>query len=130
MNFQTLLQQVCAYNGWPMTFTNGGARIEIPTEYGRSQVVDVSVGQDPNANQLVYVWSNIATTNYVQDPWYLLQCNANLAYGGIAVRDNQVFLMDSMMLQTADAQTLVKIMYYIANTADQFEKQWVGYDNN
>ena len=42
MDFYTLLHQVSTYQGWAMAQTHDGVRYEIQTEYGRTQVVDVT----------------------------------------------------------------------------------------
>lgn len=130
MNFQAILQQICTAQGWAMVLTTTGARIEIRTEYNRTQVIEITFGMGPQNEQMLYLWSNIAPATQINDPWYLLQYNANLTYGGIAMRDQMLFLMDSVPVYNLEPQTLTIILTYIATTADQLEKQFVGYDNN
>lgn len=130
MDFQYLLQQVSAYNNWPLVFTGQSARMEVPTNYGRSQVVECSIGQDYQGNPLVMFWSNIAQTAQIRDPWYLLQLNANMNYGSLAIRGTQLFMMATQLLQTADSNTVMRIISYLALQADTLEQQLVGTDNN
>jgi len=130
MDFQMVLQQVCSYHGWARAYSHEGARIEVQTEYVRTQVVECTMGQDPDGRYMAYIWSRVAQVNMIQDPWYLLQLNANFAYGGLAVRGHDVLLMETQLLETADAEEIMRAVYYVAKFADELEKQIIGYDQN
>ncbi|MBU0552164.1 YbjN domain-containing protein [Myxococcota bacterium] len=127
MDFLTLLQQVCQYNQWGMAQQYDGAiRVEIPTEYGRSQVVEVIQGRDPDGRPLVYYWTVVVSVQEVGDPWFLLGLNADLPYGALAVRGNEVILIESQLMETADAEEVMRGIFYVGKYADQFEKQVRG----
>lgn len=128
MDFLTLLQQVCQFNQWGMQQQHDGSvRIEVPTEYGRSQVVEVIQGNDPDGHALVYFWTVVVSVQEVGDPWYLLGLNAEIPYGGLAVRGNDVILMESQLMQTADTEEVMRAIFYVAKYSDQFEKQVRGH---
>ncbi|MCA9547788.1 MAG: hypothetical protein KC613_25465 [Myxococcales bacterium] len=132
MNFDVLIQQVAASHGWPHTGSPyGGYRIEVPTEYGRTQVVEVSQGADPDGRPLAFIWSRVTTIDNVGDPWYLLGLNSQFSYGALAVRDRDVILMETQLMQSADYDELQRAVFYVAKNADALEKQVHGhYDQN
>ncbi len=127
MDVTMYLQQIAAQQGWAMVRDHdGSAKLEIPTEYGRSQVVHVTPGTDPDGLPLVYVWSVVCSTSAIGDPYYLLRLNADLAYGALAVRDPNVILVDTQLVQTADHEELRRTVLYVGKFADDLEKQVHG----
>ena len=126
MDFYSLLQQVASYQGWPMAQSTNGIRYEIPTEYGRTQVVEVSQGADPDGRPMAFIVSSVCETTQVADPWYLLGLNAELAYGALALHNNQVVIIETQLIQTADAEEVMRAVYYVAKYADQLEQQVYG----
>lgn len=127
MNVTSLLQQIAHQRGWAMVSNHdGSAKLEIPTEYGRSQVVHVTPGRDPDGRPLVFVWSVVCQTHSIGDPYYLLRLNADLTYGALAVRDPNVILVDTQLVQTADHEELMRSVFYVGKFADELEKQVHG----
>ena len=126
MDLYTLLQQVGSYQGWPMAETHEGIRFEIATEHGRSQIVDISQGADPDGRPMAFIWSPVCETHHVSDPWYLLGLNIELAYGAIALRDQMVIVMETQLIESADAEEVMRAIYYVAKYADQLEQQVYG----
>ncbi len=127
MDVTTHLQQIAAQKGWAMVRNHdGSAKLEIPTEYGRTQVVQVTPGRDPDGRPLVFIWSVVCSTDAIGDPYYLLRLNAELTYGALAVRDPHVILVDTQLVQTADAEELMRAVFYVGKFADDLEKQVHG----
>lgn len=127
MDVTAYIQQVAAQQGWAMVRNHdGSAKLEIPTEYGRSQVVQVSPGADPDGLPLLFIWSVVCTTDAIGDPYYLLRLNAELTYGALAVRDPHVILIETQLVQTADLEELRRALFYVGKFADDLEKQVHG----
>lgn len=126
MDLYTLLQQVSTYQGWPMTQSQDGIRYEIPTEYGRTQIVEVTQGGDPDGRPMAFIWSPVCETSHVSDPWYLLGLNAELAYGALALQNNMIIIMETQLIESADAEELMRAVFYVAKYADQLEQQIYG----
>ncbi|MCB9536245.1 MAG: hypothetical protein H6704_08265 [Myxococcales bacterium] len=127
MDFGSFLQQVCSYQGWAWTHAQGGYRVEVPTEHGRSQVVQITQGHDPDGRYLAYIWSVVCEASYIGDPYYLLRLNADLPYGALALRDPHVILVETQLMQTADPEEVMRSVFYVAKYADDLEKQVHGH---
>lgn len=128
MSVEMLIQQVASHNGWALAQgTHGGYRIEVPTEYGRSQVVEIMGKNDPDGRPMAWIWSLVTEVANVGDPWYLLGLNAELAYGALAVRDGKVVVSETQLLGTADYEELQRAIFYVARYADDLEKQVHGH---
>lgn len=127
MDLNTLLHYITSNHGWRMvTDPNGSHRIEVPTEAGRSQVVQVSAGWDPDNFPLLTITSTVCQIAHVGDPWFLLKQNAELPYGGFAVVGDTVQLRETQLLESADADEMIRAIYYTAQHADKFEKMVFG----
>jgi len=128
MDISALLQQVASYQNWPIVHDQqtGGYKLEIPTEYGRSQVVNVTGGQDPEGRMLVFIWSVVCATSAIGDPYYLLRLNASMPYGALAVQDPNVILVETQLIETADAEEVMRAVYFVGKQADELEKQVHG----
>ena len=128
MDISALLQQVASYQNWPIVHDQqtGGYKLEIPTEYGRSQVVNVTGGQAPEGRMLVFIWSVVCDVSAIGDPYYLLRLNASMPYGALAVQDPNVILVETQLIETADAEEVMRAVYFVGKQADELEKQVHG----
>lgn len=129
MDINSMLQQIASYQNWALVHdpNTGGYKLEIATEYGRSQVVNVSGGQDPEGRMLAYIWSVVCDTSAIGDPYYLLRLNADMPYGALAVRDPHVILVETQLVETADAEEIRRAIYFVGKQADELEKQVHGH---
>lgn len=122
------MQQIAHQQGWAMAQDHDGSvKVEVPTEYGRSQVVQISAGSDPDGRPLAFIWSIICSVNDIGDPYYLLRLNADMPYGALAVRDPHVILVETQLEQSADHEELMRAVYYVGRNADELEKQVHGH---
>lgn len=127
MDLTTLMHYITSNHGWQMvTDPDGDHRVEVPTEPGRSQVVQITPGHDPDNHPLVWIWSVVCKTDAVGDPWFLLKQNAELPYGGFAVRGDQVMLVETQLLESADPDEMIRAIFFVAQNADKFEKMAYG----
>src|SRR5262249_20802743 len=93
MKVKELALQAASMRSWASRQDpDGDIRIEIPTTGGRTQVVAVSAGQDGDGDPAGFIWSKAASVG-VQDPWALLRLNAQLTYGKVAVRGNDILVV-------------------------------------
>ena len=129
MDINSMLQQIASYQNWALVHdpNTGGYKLEIATEYGRSQVVNVSGGQDPEGRMLAYIWSVVCDTSAIGDPYYLLRLNADMPYGALAVRDPHVILVETQLVETADSEEIRRAIYFVGKQADELEKQVHGH---
>jgi len=129
MDIDSLLQQVASYQNWPIVHDpqTNGYKLEVGTEYGRTQVVQVSGGQDPEGRMLLFIWSAICDVSAIGDPYYLLRLNADMPYGALAVRDPYVILVETQLIETADPEEIRRAVYYVGKQADELEKQVYGH---
>jgi hypothetical protein len=128
MDVLSIARMASSRHGWPIVAAaDGGCRIEVGTEAGRSQVVQLSPGNDPDNRPIVWVWSVICETSGVGDPWYLLRLNATLTVGSVAVRDPNVILVETLPLQSLQAAELERAVVWVAHHADSLEKQVHGH---
>lgn len=127
MDINSLLQYVASGRGWPLVQdASGDHRMEVPTEPGRTQVVQVTRGADPEGRAMLWIWSVVADTSVVSDPWFLLKKNAELAYGALAVRGSQILLVETRGIDGADPMDLASAVFHVARAADGFEKLAYG----
>ena len=127
MSIEQQIEQVARSNGWAIANSAQGYRMEIPTESGRSQVVEIDGGSDPDGQALVRIWSKVTDIDNVGDPWYLLGLNAELAYGALALKDRDIIVTETQLLGTADYEELRRAIYYVAKYADDLERQVHGH---
>lgn len=128
LHFESLVQQLSMQNGWPMAMRpDGGYRMELPTEYGRTQVVEITGGHDPDGRPLAYIWSVITDTSRMQDPYQLLRINADLPYGAVALSDPHVILIETQLMESADPDEVARAIFYVGKYADELEKQVHGH---
>lgn len=127
MDVAMRLQHIAARRGWAMVRAqDGNLRIEVPTEPGRTQVVHITHGFDPDRRPLAFIWSVVCPTSAIGDPYYLLRLNADLPYGALAVRDPNVIVVDTQLVQSADDEELMRTVFYVGKCADDLEKQVHG----
>jgi hypothetical protein len=125
--FINLVAQMSGNNGWAVVQTQGGGlKIEVATEGGRSQVVEITFGADPEGRPMAYFSSGVTTVDNVADPWYLLGLNTQMAYGAMAVRGREVVVVETQLVGSADYDELQRAIFFVGKFADDLEKQVHG----
>lgn len=123
MRLEALMSEVTAMHGWQcVTTPDNGYKIEVPTEPGRSQVVEITRAKDPDGAAIAFIWSNVTHKSNVGDPYYLLKLNAELSYGALALHGEQIILKDSQLIDTADSEEIERSVRNVAKRADALEK--------
>ncbi|MBL8786816.1 MAG: hypothetical protein JNJ59_18060 [Deltaproteobacteria bacterium] len=127
MNVLNLATQAAAMKGWPSRREpNGDLRIEVVTQYGRTQVINVTMAVDGDRDPVAFIWSKAADAQTKNDPWGLLRLNMQLSYGRVALKGNDVVIMHSLLDRTSDLTEVGKTIFWVAKTADDLEQQTYG----
>ena len=122
MDIATLVQGLSAL-GWEVEQSDRerwSVRIAIPGD--RQHRVTLSPGSDPDCQPLLFVWSEIGDAADLGDPWRLLELNAGLEYGALAVHEGALFLRESLRLDDLDPGIAARVLYHVAVAADELER--------
>ncbi len=127
MNVIRLATQVAASRSWPaQQVAGGGLRLEIPTRPGRSQVVEITMAQDGDGDAAAFVWSKAAELNAARDLLALLQLNARLTWGRVALRGQDLIVLHALPDATSDFTEVGKAIFWVARAADDLEAETYG----
>lgn len=116
---------VCAAQGWAFDRN----RVELQLESGRHQGVELE-SFEFDGEALVRLVSPIGPTEHIE-PLHLnsaLRLNYGLPYGALALRGEQLVLIDSVVADDAEIGEIEAVVRYLAETADNFERTLFGTD--
>jgi hypothetical protein len=129
MKVKELALQAAAMRAWPSRQDpDGDLRVEIPTTGGRTQVVAVSSGEDGDGDAAGFIWSKAADAGAARDPWALLRLNAQLTYGKVALRGNDILVVHGIHDGSASLAEVGKALFWAARAADELEATLTGGD--
>lgn len=123
--FESVVASVCAAQGWALDRN----RVELQLESGRRQGVELE-SFEFEGEALVRLVSPIGPTDRIE-PLHLnsaLRLNYGLPYGALALRGEQLVLIDSVMADDAETEEIEAVVRYLAETADNFERTLFGTD--
>ncbi len=123
--FEAAVVAVCAEQGWQ----RDRDAIEVPLAGGRHQRVSVEPFEF-EGEELVRIASGIGPTEHI-DPLHLntaLRLNYGLPHGALALRENQLVLVDTLLADEPDKEEIEAVVSYLAETADHFERTLFGTD--
>jgi len=123
--FLAVVDQVCQGQGW----TRDRYTIEVPIDGGRRQTVTLDAF-DFEDEEHVRVVSPIGPTEHI-DPLHLntaLRLNFGLPHGALAMAEDRLVLVDTMLADEPDAEEIEAVIEYLAETADHFERTIFGTD--
>jgi hypothetical protein len=127
MNIINIAMQAAQMKGWPCRREpNNDLRIEVVTQYGRTQVVNITMAVDGDRDPVGFVWSKAADAQTKNDPWGLLRLNMQLTYGRVALKGNDVIILHAMLDRTSDLTEVGKAIFWVAKAADDLEQQTYG----
>jgi hypothetical protein len=115
----------CEREGWE----HDGDTAVVALPGGRSQRVAVDVITD-GKEQVLRFCSRIGDAAVLTEQRALaaLRMNARLRLGAIAIRDDAVALVDTMLLREADCDEVRACVAYLARKADELEQALFGSD--
>jgi hypothetical protein len=117
--FGEICRRVCAEQGWDL-LPNG---VHVKWADGRHQVVELQLFEH-EGKDLVRLISTIGATENLT-PVRLtiaLRINAELAHGAFAVKDDNLVMVDTLLLNEADPGEIEESIRYLAETGDYYEK--------
>jgi len=117
--FGEICRRVCEEQGWDLLPSG----VHLTWADGRHQVVELQLFEH-EGKDLVRLISTIGATHDLT-PVRLtiaLRINAELAHGAFAVKDDNLVMVDTLLLQEADAGEVEGSIRYLAETADYYEK--------
>jgi len=110
---------------------DGEIRVEVRTQQNRTQVVTLAVGNDPEGDQVAYLWSVAGHISTARDLAAVMRFSIRLTYGCTAIKDDNVVVKHSLRVAGSDDQTFRKALFFVARAADTLEAEaYGGADHN
>jgi len=125
--FREVLGQACQALGWSL----GENTVEARFESQRHQTVHFEFFEF-EAHALVRLYTTIGDATRV-DAMRLahgLRISFRLPHGALAVRDDDLVMVDTLPVKNASSETLQSVLRYLAETADDLEKSMFGSDEH
>lgn len=124
-DFERLTSEICERRGWKWD----GQHVELQLDGGRRQQVEVDYFRHGD-HEMVRIFSPIGPTLRIkpQRLVFALEMTFKMAYGSMAVNDGMLVVVDTRMLAELDASEIEAAIFYIADTADHYEKSMFGPD--
>jgi len=127
MSIRKIVDSIAQACSWHVVEEGDVLSVDVPTGEGRSQVVLITNDTDVAEQAIVRYWSVIGGLEDV-DFRRCLEENARLAYGAIAIKDGQLVIMDTQLVQDADPMEVGASIGNLAAYADRYEKDLFGTD--
>lgn len=117
--FPDICRRVCRERGWEIAPTG----VNVPLDDGRHQVVGLEIfeHEDEELVRLVSTIGEAAKLTPVRLT-IALRINAELAHGAFAVKEDNLVMVDTLMLEGAIPSEVEASIRYIAQTADYYER--------
>lgn len=125
--FGRLCERVCGEQSWKLLPTG----VELRWPDGRHQVVSLEFFE-ADGSDLVRLYTVVGpVSDLPPDRLALaLQVNSRLAHGALAVRDAQLIMTDTLLLEGAEPTQIRAALSYLGETADYYEKIFFGKDEH
>jgi Putative bacterial sensory transduction regulator len=123
----SLLAGVCAKNGWKAHDNE----VMVPLPGGRHQGVRVESFAEAG-EELVRLHSVIGRSDSMGKVRMeaALRLNGHLRHGAIAIKDGDLVLIDTLLLADLSEDELERSIQFLAQTADQYEREIFGTDEH
>ena len=126
-SFRDILSQICETEGWGLS----SDQVELKFEDGRRQLVRVQEFRYDEI-EMVRFWSVIGPAKHI-DPVRLtdgLRLSFRLPHGALALHDDDLVIVDTLLASEADAAEVRATLRYLAETGDRYEKTMFGVDDH
>ncbi|PRQ02740.1 hypothetical protein ENSA5_20920 [Enhygromyxa salina] len=132
MNLIDIINRIATRQRWPLRQDqNGEIRVEVTLDAGRTQVVTLALGNDPEGDAVAYVWSVAGHISVARDLAAVMRYSVRLSYGCTAIKDDEVIVKHSLRVAGSDDNSFRKAMFFVARAADTLEAEaYGGADNN
>ena len=110
--------------------SQGGYSTRIEFDNNRSQDVLITLRSDESGDRIINYYSIVCKLkkDVCELYKYSLQMNSTLDYGAIALLDEKLVLLNSILLQDCDPRRFMKSLTYIAAKADELEETLLDKD--
>ena len=116
--------------GWPLLYLKDDDvyRLQLSIPGDRYQDVYINFRRDEENFWIATIWSVIASLEDFDfsDPAELLRFNWRNLYGALAIREDQVVLLQNQLTDEANWNEVGRAVHYIGNTADSIEESIYG----
>jgi hypothetical protein len=130
MNFDSLINELATQRNWNILYDQGEDtyRLTLSTPGERFQDVYVTFRRDEEEAHIATIWSVIAEAEdfNLTDPKELLSFNWRNIYGSLALKGEQVVLVQNQFAEEANWNEVGRAVHYIGFNADSIEKQIYG----
>lgn len=126
-SFGQLCRRVCQEQGWELLPSG----VQITWGDGRHQLVSLEFFEVAD-EELVRLYTVIGAADAI-DPTRLqsaLRLNYHLAHGAFALRDHELVMIDTLMLEDAGPGEIEACISYLAETGDYYERSLFGTDEH
>ncbi len=128
MRFRDIVDRIATACEWEVSeASDGSICVEVPTGEGRTQMVLITEDRDIADQQIVRYWSVIGPASGIEFE-RCLEENARLAYGAFALKEGQLVMMDTQLVQDADPMEVGASIGNLAAYADRYERDLFGID--
>jgi hypothetical protein len=130
MKFDTLIHDLAKAQEWNILYLQDedSYRLTLKTPEDRFQDVYTSFRRDEEEQWVATIWSvisEVADFN-MTDPIELLRFNWRNLYGSLAVKGEQVVLVQNQFAEEANLEEVRRAVHFIAFNADSIEKEIYG----
>lgn len=113
-----IFEKVCAAKGWVWH----DDRVDIELSEGRRQFVQVE-SFEHEGEAMIRLWSSIGEADLLSEARLraALGLNYAAAFGSLAVREDDLVMVDTFLIRNASTDEIAASILYLAATADRFE---------
>lgn len=127
MNLYEIVNRIATYNHWPLRQDpNGEFRLEVATQNGRTQIVTLAQGNDPEGDAVLYVWSVAGHISAARDLAALMRFSLKLTYGCTAIKDDNIVVKHTVRMLGSDDTAIRKAIFFVGRAADTLEAEAYG----
>jgi len=127
MRVLTLATQAAVSKAWPARQEPGGdLKIEVGTQPGRTQLVNVTMGKDADGNDVFFIRSQAGQFAAAPDPLAPARLNRPPTYRPPAPPGDDIVILHALLDASADLAEVGKAVYYVAKAADELERGVYG----
>jgi hypothetical protein len=125
--FGEICSQVCREQGWELL--PSGVRVDC--DEGRHQLVALELFESSD-EELVRLSTTIGAVAELGAMRLAtaLRINYDLAHGALAIRDDQLVMIETLPLEDAGSAQIEASIRYLAQTADRYERSLFDIDEN
>ena len=125
--FEETCEALCEKRGWSLA----AHQIDVPTKGSRKQVVYFNFF-NYETREMVKLHTVIGSTARIRPERliFALELNFGLPHGCLAVRNDTLVMVETLILAEVDPLELESAVSYLARTGDHYEATLFGSDEN